>query len=341
MDEIKASEYSFLLKDIRERIHNAQYAAFRAVNKELMTLYWDIGRLIIERQKGKTWGKSIVERLADDLKKEFPEIRGFSASNLWRMKLLFEAYGENEKLAPMVREIGWTHNFIILEKCKDSLQREFYIRMTRKFGWTKNILIHQIENQTFEKTLISKTNFAKTVSESIRRQAKLAVKDEYIFDFLELGEKHDERQLHKALLTRMEAFLHEMGGLFTFAGSQYRLEAGDQEYFVDILLFHRHLRCLVALELKVGEFKPEYVGKMQFYLAVLDDKVKTAQENPSIGIILCKGRNKTVVEYALKSTTCPLGVSEYRMTKRLPEDLKGLLPSPEQVERLIGEIDEN
>ncbi len=340
MDEIKASEYLRLLKEIKERIHNAQYAALRAVNKELINLYWDIGRMIMERQEGKTWGKSVVERLADDLKSEFPGIKGFSTSNLWRMKLLFEAYAKNEKLAPMAREIGWTHNYIILEKCKDNLQREFYLRMTRKFGWTKNVLIHQIENQTYEKTLLSKTSFDQTLPESIQRQAKLAVKDEYLFDFLELGEEHDERQLQKALLSRMESFLREMGGLFAFVGSQHRLKVGDQEYFIDILLYHRHLRCLVALELKVGKFKPEYVGKMQFYLAVLDDKVKTEHENPSIGIILCKSKNKTVVEYALKSTAGPMGVAQYQMVKKLPADLEGQLPSPEQVERLMEDIDD-
>jgi predicted nuclease of restriction endonuclease-like (RecB) superfamily len=340
LDEIKSSEYSSLLKEIKKRIHGAQYAALRAVNKELINLYWDIGRMIMERQEGKTWGKSVVERLADDLKKEFPGINGFSASNLWRMKLIYAAYANNEKLAPLAREIGWTHNYTILEKCKDNLQREFYIRMTRKFGWSRNVLIHQIENQTYERTLLSKTSFDQTLPNNLKKQAKLAIKDEYIFDFLELGEEYDERELQKALLARMESFLQEMGGLFTFAGSQYRLEVGGQDYFIDILLYHRHLRCLVALELKIGTFKPEYVGKMQFYLAVLDDKVKTEHEKPSIGIILCKSRDKTVVEYALRSTAGPMGIAQYQMMKKLPADLERQLPSPEQVERLMLEIDD-
>jgi predicted nuclease of restriction endonuclease-like (RecB) superfamily len=338
-DEIKRSEYNGLLKEIKERIHTAQYAALRAVNKELLNLYWDIGRVIVERQEGKTWGKSVVERLAADLRKAFPGVRGFSARNIWDMRNLYLCYHEDEKLRRIVAEIGWSHNLVILHKCKDKLTREFYLRMARKYGWTKNVLIHQIENQTFEKTLLSKTSFDKTLPEPVRDQAKLAVKDEYIFDFLELGEKYDERQLEKALLSRMEAFLREMGGLFAFIGSQYRLEVDGKEFFIDILLFHRQLRCLVALEFKVGEFKPEYGGKMQFYLAMLDNLVKTDQENDSIGIILCKSRSKTVVEYALRKTSGPMGVAQYTMVNKLPPDLEGQLPSAEQVERLLGRID--
>jgi len=305
-----------------------------------MTLYWDIGRMIVERQRGETWGKSVVERLASDIRNEFPGTKGFTSRNVWNMRQLYLRYRDNEKLKPMVSEIGWSKNIVVLKRCKDDLQLEFYLRMTHKYGWSKNVLIHQIENQTYEKTLLNKTSFDKTLPDTLQKQAKLAVKDEYIFDFLELGEEFDERQLQKALLSRMESFLREMGGLFAFVGSQYRLEVGGQEYFIDILLYHRHLRCLVALELKVGAFKPEYVGKMQFYLAVLDDKVKTEHENTSIGIVLCKSRNKTVVEYALKSTAGPMGVAQYCMVKKLPADLEGQLPSPEQVERLMEGIDE-
>jgi predicted nuclease of restriction endonuclease-like (RecB) superfamily len=204
------------------------------------------------------------------------------------MRNFYHAYQKNEKLQPLVAEIGWTHNLVIMEKCKDELEREFYIRMTRKFGWTKNVLINQIENQSYEKTLLNQTNFAQTVPENIRNQAKLAVKDEYTFDFLELADEHSERQLEQAILAKVEPFLQEMGGMFSFIGSQYRLEISDKEYFIDLLLFHRGLKCLVAIELKIGEFLPEYVGKMQFYLAALDDKVRLENENPSVGIILCK-----------------------------------------------------
>ena len=206
MNKITTTDYAKLLGEIKERIRTAQYEALKAVNKELIALYWDIGKAIIERQKGKSWGKSVVERLAADLQQEFPGIGGFSARNIWRMREFFLTYWENEKLSPMVAEIGWTHNLIILEQCKDDLKREFYIRMTRKFGWTKTVLIHHIENQTYEKTLLNQTNFDKTVSPEIRNQAKLAVKDEYTFDFLELGDEFTERQLESAPYVEDGAF---------------------------------------------------------------------------------------------------------------------------------------
>jgi len=191
--------------------------------------------MIVERQQGDTWGKSIVEQLAKDLQAEFPGIQGFSVRNIWYMRNFYLAYGRNEKLQPLVAEIGWAHNLIIMSKCKDDLEREFYIRMTRKLGWTKPVLIHQIENQTYEKTLLNQTNFDQTLPEEIRHQAKLAVKDEYTFDFLELGDAYSERQLQQALLSKIENFLREMGGVFAFIDSYYRMEIGDKEYFVDLM----------------------------------------------------------------------------------------------------------
>ncbi|MBW4422555.1 MAG: DUF1016 family protein [Myxacorys californica WJT36-NPBG1] len=331
--------YGALLGEIKKRIQSAQYEALKAVNRELIALYWDIGKLIVSRQEGEPWGKSVVATLARDLQAELPGISGFSASNLWRMKLFFETYRESEKLAPMVREIGWTHNIVILEKCKDDLEREFYIRMTRKYGWTKNVLIHQIENQSYEKTLLNQTNFTETVPPSLQSQAKLAVRDEYTFDFLELGEEHSERELEQSLLLRIDTFLRQMGGMFAFVGSQYRLEIGDQEFFIDLLLYHRRLRCLIAVDLKVGRFQPEYVGKMQFYLSVLNDQVRLEDENPSIGIILCKSKDKTIVEYALKDTAKPIGVATYQIVSTLPQELKGQLPTPEEIAKLLEGVE--
>lgn len=333
-----SDNYRHLLMKIKQRIRSAQYEALKAVNREMINLYWDIGQIIVTQQQGASWGKSVVEQLAKDLQAEFPGISGFSAANLWRMRLFYESYVNNEKLAPLVREIGWTHNLVIVEKCKDDLEREFYIRMTRKFGWTKNVLIHQIENQTYEKTLLNQTNFDKTVPAEIRNQLKLAVKDEYTFDFLELADEHSERQLEQSILTRVEPFLQEMGGRFTFVGSQYRLEVGDKEFFIDLLLYHRQLKCLVAIELKTGEFLPEYVGKMQFYLAALDDLSRLPDENLSIGIILCKSKDKTIVEYALRESNKPIGVATYQIVSTLPQELKNQLPAPEQVAKLLEGI---
>jgi len=328
-------DYTSLLGEVKERVRAAQYQALKAVNKELVGLYWDIGRMIVDRQSGDTWGKAVVQQLAHDLQGEFPGVSGFSASNLWRMKAFFETYSCSEKLAPLVREIGWSHNLTILEQCSDALEREFYISMTRKFGWSKNVLIHQIENQSYEKTLLGQTNFDQALTPELRAQAKLAIKDEYTFDFLELGEEHSERELERALIGRIEEFLRAMGGLFAFVGSQFRLEVDDEAYFIDLLLYHRRLRCLIAIELKIGKFQPEHVGKMQFYLTALDRLVREEGENPSIGIILCKDKKRTVVEYALHDTRKPIGVATYRTVKKLPKALEGQLPSPEEIARLL------
>jgi predicted nuclease of restriction endonuclease-like (RecB) superfamily len=332
-------DYAALLAEVKERIRSAQYEALKVVNKELVALYRDIGKLIVERQDREGWGKSVVERLANDLQNEFPGVKGFSVQNLWYMRHFYLEYRDNEKLQPLVGEIGWSHNLIIFQRCKDPLEREFYIRMTRKFGWTKNVLIHQIENQSYEKTLLGQTNFDKALTPGQRAQAKLAVKDEYTFDFLEMGEEHSERELERALIARIEDFLRAMGGLFAFVGSQFRLTVDDKEYFIDLLLYHRRLKCLVAIELKIGEFQPEFVGKMQFYLTALDRQVREEGENPSIGIILCKEKNRTVVEYALYDVGKPIGVATYRMVKRLPKELRGELPSPDEIAKLLGDVE--
>lgn len=333
------ADYGQLLVEVKERIRSAQYAALKAVNTELVGLYWDLGRMIVERQEQSGWGKSVVERLSQDLRKEFPGVAGFSVQNLWYMRQFHLEYREHEKLQPLVGEIAWAHNLVIMSKCKDPLEREFYLRMTRKFGWSKNVLIHQIENQSYEKSLLGQTNFDQTLSPALRAQAKLAVKDEYTFDFLELAEEHSERELERALITRVEDFLRAMGGLFAFMGSQYRLEVDGREYFLDLLLFHRRLRSLVAIELKIGDFQPEFVGKMQFYLTALDRQVRQEDENPSIGIILCKEKSRTIVEYALHDANKPIGVATYEITRTLPKELKGQLPRPEDIAALLEGLD--
>lgn len=332
-------DYTKLLASVKERLRTAQYAALKTVNTELVGLYWDIGRMIAEKQEQAEWGKSVVERLSADLRREFPGVTGFSVQNLWYMRQFFMEYKEYERLQPLVGEIAWAHNLVIMGKCKDPLEREFYIRMTRKFGWSKNVLIHQIDNQSYEKSLLGQTNFDQALTPELRAQAKLAVKDEYIFDFLELGDKHTERELERALLAKIEDFLRAMGGMFAFMGSQYRLEVDGKEFFIDLLLFHRRLRCLVAIELKVGEFVPEFVGKMQFYLAALDRQVRQDDENPSIGIILCKEKSRTIVEYALHDARKPIGVATYEITTTLPKELKGQLPLPEEIIALLEGIE--
>ena len=231
-------DYPAFLAEVKARIRSAQYAALRAVNKELVGLYWDIGRLIVERQQDAGHGAAIAERLADDLRDAFPGVGGFSRRNVFYMREFFLLYRDDVKVQPLVAQVGWSHNLIILQRCKDPQEREFYLRMTRKFGWTKNVLVHQIDNQSYEKSLLGQTNFDRTLTPALRAQAKLAVKDEYAFDFLELGEQHSERELERALIARIEDFLREMGGMFAFMGSQYRLDVEGKEYFI-LHLLHR------------------------------------------------------------------------------------------------------
>jgi predicted nuclease of restriction endonuclease-like (RecB) superfamily len=338
MKEMKKNNYSEFLREIKSRIRQAQYDALRAVNRELIALYWDIGKMIVQRQKQYGWGKSVVKNLAKDLQLEFPGVQGFSVQNIWYMRQFYIEHSHNKKLQPMVGEISWAKHLVIMGRCKDSLEREFYIRMTRKLGWTKNVLIHQIDNKTYEKTLLNQTNFPKTFPAKIQNQAKLAVKDEYTFDFLELSDEHSEIELERAIMNKVNRFLIEMGGAFTFVGNQFRIEIEDSEFFIDILLYHRRLKCLVAIELKTGKFLPEYVGKMQFYLTALDEMIKEKNENPSIGIILCKDKTHTIVEYALRQSKKPIGVAKYQIVSKLSGILKKELPAPNQVAKLIEEI---
>lgn len=337
---VKATHsYVDFLKEINNRIVEAQNRALRSVNKEMILLYWDIGKGIVEKQKQEGWGNSIIENLASDLQRSFPGMKGFSTRNLWRMRDLYLSYRDNEKLPTLLAEISWSHNIAILEKSKDLLEREFYIRMSPKYNWSYRVLLNHIENQTYEKTLLGQTNFDATLPADVKEKTGLVVKDEYTFDFLELGNDFSERQLENALVARVDDFLREMGGIFTFVGRQYRLVIDDKEYFIDILLYHRSLRCLVAIELKIGEFIPEYVGKMQFYLSALDDKEKMPGENPSIGIILCKTKSKMTVEYALRDSQKPIGIATYTVVKKLPKELKDQLPSAEQISKFLVKIE--
>jgi len=335
MKEIKSNDYRSFFKDIKEKIQQSRYRAMKEVNRELIVLYWDIGKSIVEKQEELSWGKSVVETLSKDLQDEFPGIHGFSSRNLWLMRSFYLEYKDDTKLQPLVAEISWTHNLILMEKCKDELQREFYIRMTKKYGWSKSVLIHQIENEAYERFLLSQTNFEQTLEEKYRHQAVIAVKDSYNFDFLEMGNEYNERELELGLIKHVRSFLLEMGGDLSFMGNQYKLEVDGDEFFIDLLLYHRRLKSLIAVELKATDFIPEYAGKMQFYLAVLDDKVKQEEENPSIGIIICKTKRRTVVEYALRKAGSPMGVADYSLSKTLPKSLKGLLPSSNEIiERL-------
>ena len=329
--------FSEFVIEIKNLIKYHQYNALKAVNKELIELYRNIGKLITQKQEKYGWGKSVVKELSKELQKEYSGRSGFSVRNLWYMKLFYEKYKDNEKMQTLSAQISWSANIAIISKCKDMLEREFYIRSVIKHGWSYRVLINHIENNSYEKFLVNQNNFDKTMPKEISNKAKLSIKDEYTFDFLELDEEHSEKELEESILKKVRNFLIEMGGEFAFVGNQYKLDVGGEEFFIDLLLYHRRLKSLVAIELKIGKFKPEYAGKMNFYLSVLNDKVKLPDENPSIGIIICKDKNNTIVEYALKDLTKPIGVSTYTLTKELPKEYKDKLPNQNDIQNLLVE----
>ncbi len=329
MEELSKSQLHFIA-EIKNKIRQAQYEALKAVNVQLINLYWDLGKAISEKQ-ALGWGKAIVPTLSKELQKEFPTLSGFSTTNLWYMVQFYTEYQTDIKLQPMVGDISWSKHIVILSKCKDSQQRQFYIIATKKFGWTKDVLLHQVENKTYEKYLLNQTNFDVVLPDKIKQQAYLAVKDHYTFDFLELANEHSEYELEQALIKNIQKFLLELGHNFTYVANQYILKVEGNDYKIDLLLFHRRLQCLVAIDLKIAEFAPEHKGKMEFYLTVLNDTVKLPHENPAIGIIICKTKKRTVVEYSLKTATLPIGVASYQTASTLPDAYKTLLPDAETI----------
>ena len=332
---ILSPEYLNFKNEITARIRSAQYEALKAVNKEMIALYWEVGKRITEQQTALGWGKSVVENLSRDIQKEFPGIQGFGVRNMWDMARFYAEYQSNEILQPLVAEISWSKHIVILTKCKETRQRQFYILATKKYGWTKDVLINKIEAKTYENYLLGQSNFDITLPDSIKNQAILALKDEYTFDLVGLAEEHSEYELEQAIIKNIRAFLMEFGTDFSFIGNQYRLEVDGKEYFIDLLLYNRRLQAMIAIELKIGEFQPEYKGKMEFYLNILNDTVKLPHENPAIGIIICKSKSRMIVEFALKSSNMPIGVATYSLSSELPEAYKKLLPTSEEIAKKI------
>jgi len=339
MKEIRPSDYQAFVTEIKEKIHQAQLKAMQTVNRELLVLYSEIGQLIVLKQEQLGWGKSVIENLSKDLQDEFSGMQGFSSRNLWLIRSFYIEYRDNTKLQPLVAEISWSHNIVLMEKCKDLLEREFYILMTKKYGWSKSVLIHQIESQAYERYLLNQTNFDKALEEKYRHQANLAVKDSYNFDFLDLREEYNERELELGLIKNIRSFLLEMGGDFSFMGNQYKLDVEGDEFFIDLLLYHRRLKCLIAIELKTIEFKPEHSQQLNWYLHLLDKTVKYADDNSSIGILLCKNKDRLTVEYALELTTKPIGVATYHYNQ-LPSSIAEFLPTEQDFYRMLdGKVD--
>lgn len=336
MDIQQQEHYSSFLIEVKERIRSAQYEAMKAVNKEMISLYWDIGKQITSKQEQLGWGKSVVETLSKDLQEEFPGLQGFGTRNIWYMYQFYSEYQDNTILQPLVAEISWTKHLVIMTKCKNEQERQFYILSTKRYGWSKNLLINKIESKNYEKYLTGQANFDKTLPDSIKNQAILAIKDDYMFNFLNLTDEHSEADLEQALIKDIRSFLIEFGADYTFVGSQYKIEIEGEEFFIDVLLYHRKLQALIAVELKIGKFLPEYKGKMEFYLNVLNDTIKLPHENPSIGIIICKSKKCTIVEYALKDSNQPIGIATYSLTSQLPESYQEIIPNGEEIARKLN-----
>jgi len=373
-------EYTEFVTELKQRIASARLLAARAVNRDLILLYWDIGKGIVERQAAMGWGDSVVESLAKDLQKAFPGTTGFSARNLWDMRRFYSAYSDAQILQQAVAELGklkgskklpqpvagigtvvaaqpppaeflrqavaeipWGHHLQILNKVETPAARLYYLRATAKLGWSRNVLLNQIKAKAYERSLAEgKThNFPAVLPEYLAEQAEEALKSSYNLEFLGIRREVKERELEDRLIERLRDFILELGYGFCFIGRQHRLTLGKKEYFIDLLFYHRFLKALVAVELKVGSFEPEYAGKMDFYLNLLNDKERARGDNPSIGIILCAEKDDVVVEFSLKSKTNPIGVAEYHLTEKLPKELKGKLPNERQLLAAVKEAIED
>ena len=368
---IPSPDYAAWLGELKSRIQSARISAARSVNRELILLYWDIGRGIVEKQEELGWGESVIERLAEDLRRAFPEAKGFSPRNLWDMKRLFSAYSNAgiwqqvvaelpvmeisasnlrqvvaklneaevvEKLRQLVAEVPWGHNLLILNKLSEPKERLYYLYTSARCGWTRSVLLNQIKADAYGRSLAEgKThNFPVALPDHLAEQAEEVLKSSYNLEFLGIGREIREQELENSLIEKLKDFILELGYGFCFVSRQRRLVAGNKEYLVDLLFYHRYLKCLVAIELKIGEFKPEFAGKMDFYLNVLNETERANDDNPTIGIILCAEKDDVVVEFALKSKTNPIGVAEYQLKPTLPKELKGKLPSAKELGAAIG-----
>jgi predicted nuclease of restriction endonuclease-like (RecB) superfamily len=327
--------YLKLLQGLKARIQGAQFHAVLAVNRELIVLYWQIGADILARQEKEGWGAKIVDRLAADLNRAFPKMQGLSARNLKYMRAFAEAWGDFSIVQRALAQLTWYHNLTLIEKIKDPEERLWYAQQAVEHGWSRNVLVHQIDSRLHKRQGKALTNFRSTLPAAQSELAQQLVKDPYNFDFLPLGPALLERDLERGLITHLRDLILELGKGFAFVGSQYHLEIGDQDYYLDLLFYQIKLRCFVVIELKIEEFKPEFAGKMNFYLSAVDDLLRQKTDQPSIGIILCKDRNEIVVEYALRDTRKPVGVAQYRMTATLPRPLQQELPTQSDLSKAV------
>ncbi len=336
-------EYISFINDIKSKIKQAQIKAAIKVNEELLRLYWEIAKKIVDKQKSSSWGDGIIEQISRDLKQEFPNLKGFSVTNIKYMRnwYLFWTKENRPQVVDEIFKIPWGHNREIITKCKNIDEALFYVKKTIANGYSRAVLVHQIESGLYSRSKKAVNNFDKKLPSPQSDLAKEITKDPYCFDFLSLSEKYNEKELENALMDNLTNFLLELGSGFAFVGRQYRLEIAGEEFFIDLLFYHIKLKCFVVVELKTTKFKPEYAGKLNFYITAVDKEIKEPNDNPTIGILICKSKNNTIVEYALNSIEKPIGVSEYKLSKELPNNLKNALPSIEEIENELKKIEAN
>ncbi len=325
--------YSEWLAELKIKIHSAQQRATLAVNRELILLYWQIGRDILARQAAQGWGAKVIEQLAHDLRKAFPTMKGFSRSNLLYMRAFADAWPNQQIVQQAVGQLPWGHNLVLLTKLKTSDERLAYAQKTLEHSWSRNILVMQIKSRLLEREGNAQTNFEQRLPKPQSDLARESLKDPYRFDFLGLTEEAQEREIEGALIQHVTQFLLELGAGFAFVGRQVLLQVGEEEFFIDLLFYHLKLRCYVVIELKTGKFKPEHLGQLGFYMTAVDRQIKAEQDAPTIGLLLCKSKDKVVAEYALGDKTQPMGIAEFKLREALPETLETNLPSIEQIER--------
>jgi predicted nuclease of restriction endonuclease-like (RecB) superfamily len=329
------ADYAVWLVELKARIHAAQQRATLAVNRELVALYWQIGRDILTRQSNEGWGAKVIERLALDLRNAFPDMKGFSRANLMYMRAFADAWPDASIVQQAVGQLPWGHNLVLLTKLKTVEQRLDYAQRAIEHGWSRNVLNIHIERRLLEREGQAVSNFALRLPAPASDLAQESLKDPYLFDFLGIGQEAGERAIEDAIVQHITRFLIELGAGFAFVGKQVHLEVGGDDFFIDLLFYHLKLRCYVVVELKAGAFKPEHAGQLGFYLTAVDMQMKTEQDNPTIGLLLCKSKNKVVAEYALRDSNKPIGVAEYQLIESLPKELQTSLPSIEALENAL------
>lgn len=331
---MNTTEYLSIIENIKREINAAQYRAALHVNADMLLLYYDIGCVINEH---KTWGSKFIDNLAADIRLAFPKSKGYSVRNLKYMAKFAETYPEREFVQQVVAQIPWGHNIVILDKVNNLEERKWYIKNSAQNGWSRNVLVHQIESSLYQRQVLAEkvSNFENRLPSPQSELAAQTMKDPYVFDFITFKEDMLERDVEQALVRDVTRLLLEHGTGFAFLGNQYHLNVGGDDFYIDLLFYNINLRCYVVIELKTGDFKPEYAGKLNFYLSAVDGILKKEQDNPSIGLLLCKSKNNVVAEYSLKDISKPIGVSEYKITSSLPDSLEKQLPSIEDIQKRI------